>query len=130
MALTYDLTKIRDCGALLDKPGKCFPITEALIWATMAVGIGEITEKTADDFYDRLSIYERLFGPLLRQYDPKGAPKSFIKREDVLRHIGLKTNVYPKQSFAAWRRRMWTQYGQEGWERVIRERSLENKEAE
>jgi hypothetical protein len=65
-------------------------ITQSLIFRTMAVGIGDITKKTAPEFYARSVIFERLFNSFLIWQDGK---KQAIRMEDVQRHIGLSTNV-------------------------------------
>ena len=41
------------------------PVTTTLIWATMAVGLGEISEENAEKFYSRLRTYETLFGAFM-----------------------------------------------------------------
>jgi hypothetical protein len=65
------------------------PITNVLVFATMTIGIGAITEATAGEFWARLSMYERLGGALCATSD---GPRPFTK-QDIYDHIGLKTNV-------------------------------------
>jgi hypothetical protein len=65
------------------------PVTEALIWHTMGVGIGTISEANCGEFYGRVKLVETLHGPSL--YGPDG-PRP-ITAEDVTAHIGLSTNV-------------------------------------
>jgi hypothetical protein len=77
-------------------------VTDALIWATMSVGIPKITEENWQKFFARLNFYERLFSPW-RRLDGK---PFYFKPEDVQMHIGLKTNV-PPETDARWRKRMW-----------------------
>ena len=60
------------------------PVTDVLIWICGAVGINEITEKNAIEFYNRLNVYERLRGSWL--IDNK------LTQQDVYDHIGLHTN--------------------------------------
>lgn len=64
--------------------------TETLIWATMATNINQITEKNADEFYARISLYERLNGSLRRNPDLSDC---FVSPEEVRAHIGLGTNA-------------------------------------
>ncbi len=60
------------------------PLTEGLIWATIAVELGEITEKNVDEWLFRLACLEVV------DASPFRVPPS---REDVLSHVGLRTNV-------------------------------------
>lgn len=66
------------------------PLTHVLIWATIGVGIGQLSEKNADEFYARLALLERLDGPYLIR--PEGK-QPHITPEEVKAHIGLSTNV-------------------------------------
>lgn len=108
MALHWDLTKIANhdevCWFTADrdvpehdiKQGETLmnPKTNSLIWATMGVGIGEITEKTAPEFYARMQILN-----LLDKYEGQ------ITAEDIHKHIGLKCNV-TYESKASWLKRV------------------------
>lgn len=58
-------------------------ITDAIIWATMAVDIGEIKESNYEEFYARLKMVEKVYG---------GRPYQ-ITLADLKRRIGLGTNV-------------------------------------
>lgn len=102
MALTWDLTKIKDHDTIcfietetgeVDEDGKPLvrlnPVTEALIWTTMGVGIGRITEDNAGEFYARAYIMERANGAMLTK---QGEP-AYLTIEDVQAHIGLSCNV-------------------------------------
>lgn len=65
--------------------------TEALVWAThTVVGMDEITEKNAEEFFRRLSLYESTFGSLT--FKDRGVPTPFTL-DDVKAHIGLYTNA-------------------------------------
>lgn len=70
---------------------KWLPLTEALIWATMHVGINGITEDNWKEFYYRLHMWEGTIGPSLRLYDT--AKPRFITPLEVYAHIGLSTNA-------------------------------------
>ena len=70
--------------------------TQTLIFATMSVGIGHITEKNAEEFYTRLAMLERVDGAMRRR---GGEPMCFT-RDEVRAHIGLRTNVFPEESKA------------------------------
>ena len=89
MSLDWNVGKVKDFdkwGWVKDEAGEevLNPLTDRLIWATMAVELGDITEKNADEFYIRLQTLGYRFGS-------KGY--ATITREDVRKHIGLKTNV-------------------------------------
>jgi hypothetical protein len=81
------------------------PITHGLVFVTMALGWGEITEKNARDFFARLYAYERMFGSMVRTVPEDGegltVPRYFTP-EDVREHIGLRTNVFPKMPDGKW----------------------------
>ena len=96
MSLNWDLTNIKNakelCWVESDEEGKVElnPITDALIWATMFVGIGRITEKTVDEFTMRLMEWEKLMGGILLNPEGKSCMPNYM---DVLFHVGLSTNV-------------------------------------
>ena len=87
-------------------------VTNALVWSTMGVGIGEITEKNWREYAYRLDLYQTLFGPLLSEWVPgKGGhddgamqPRPLTPLE-VRDHIGLHTNA-SIETFHRWLRRM------------------------
>lgn len=76
------------------------PVTNALIWATIAVDLGGITEKNAAEFYARLRFTERLDGPFLIRAEVDGkrpeGEAAFITEEEVRAHVGLSANVTDK----------------------------------
>ena len=61
-----------------DTAFRLYPVTEALIWATMVVGMNRITEKNYEKFFARYC---------LSQMETK------ITLKDVKNHIGLRTNA-------------------------------------
>lgn len=61
-------------------------ITDCLIWATMFIGMNEITEDNALEFADRLYIYEMVAGNISSRNTP-------ITHEEVFDRIGLYTNA-------------------------------------
>lgn len=106
MSLDWDLTKIDKHEELWIKEGdgrRLSPMTEALIWACLHVGIGEITEKTVDEFYTRVKVWERGIGTLTRDRDGNEVATTYA---EVKRHIGLRTNVFPKETDAAFARKI------------------------
>lgn len=88
MSLNYQLTNIRDWQELTGDEG-VKPVTQALIFATMAVGMGQITEANAHKFAVRLEVVQRVDGPYMVR-DGKPSPLTVA---DVQRHIGLGTNA-------------------------------------
>jgi hypothetical protein len=106
MALTWDLTEIKDKDNLCfeertDKEGQTgtylAPKTEALIWGSLAVEMSEITKKNAEEFFLRLRMWETAVGNfLVSEIDGNAIKKRLITFADVVRHIGLKTNVSDK----------------------------------
>lgn len=110
MSLDCDLTKIKDyetlCwrqpepgeieandhtmfGRMVTEDGRIQnPVTHALIFGCMSIGIGEITEQNYEEWFIRYRSLSFLYPD---HPDP-------ITLEDVKAHIGLTTNVFPKRS--------------------------------
>ena len=61
-------------------------VTNAIIWATIFVDIGRITEKNYREFYARIQFFVKLRGPFCDDGD-------LPTLEDVKQHVGLRTNV-------------------------------------
>lgn len=116
MSLNWDVQKVADYQDLCfveaseDRPMQGIkkgdralnPVTNALVWATMQIGIGEITEANYKEFFGRIEIVQKTFHPLLN----RGEEPYFIKLATVKAHIGLSTNVFPKEPAAKWLNRM------------------------
>ena len=110
MALHWDITAIPDEVRWVDardddgnlimdeetgKPQKQIsPTTDALIWASMSVDMGEITKKNYQKFAERLNLIQNLDGPFMVTHTPHGTIGRRITEEDVKNNIGLSTNVY------------------------------------
>lgn len=99
MSLDFNLSKIKDWKTTCyfdhgTDESRLKGVTETLIWAALFIGIGEITETNAEEFFIRVRIYEKVTGALRR----KGDEPVFVSYQDVLDHIGLTTNVFPKES--------------------------------
>lgn len=58
--------------------------TEQLVWLTMPIGIGSITEKNWEKFYTRAYAWQRV-----RSHDSD----NLVTASDVYDHIGLRTNA-------------------------------------
>lgn len=99
MALTADYTGVRDWNTIR---GNEAVTRDTLALMTMAVGMYEITEANARDFYARVSFWEKVNGA--QRYDD-GTPV-YLTPEDILRFIGLRTNASPMTE-AKYRNHVW-----------------------
>jgi len=113
MSLDFNIKNIKNYKTLCYQKGRGMaPVTEALIWSTVGIGIGEITDKNHEEFYERLQLQQKVYGPLLQV---EGGP--FDITLDMIRdHIGLKTNVYPKIS----KKKFMSNLAQSALEKVLR----------
>lgn len=82
--------------------GDVAPVTKTLIFATLSVGLGKISNKNIDEFYARLIIVNKLdgIGAILT---PDG--ERMVTEQEVIDHIGLFTNV-SDETRPAWARRL------------------------
>ena len=108
MPLHWNLEKIKNHKEVCwyaDEAGDQYVnrVTDTLIWCTMFVGIGEITEKNAPQFYARVRLMEVLQeAPFLYDGEKDQRQPRPITLEDVENHIGLSTNVYDKDTDYRW----------------------------
>ena len=79
-------------------------VTRALIFATMHIGMNEITATNYQEFYLRIKFYERLFEPLL-SFNSEELQDARITIQDVKDHIGLSTNA-TNETLKKWHNRM------------------------
>jgi IS5 family transposase len=71
MSLSWNIEKIKDYETVCrDAEGHIKHRTEALIFATMSVGMGRITEDNAAEFYARLHVIEGATGSMCYGPDP------------------------------------------------------------
>ena len=110
MSLNWDLTKIKNYEELCwekneDDTVRLNPVTDSLIWISMAIGIGKFTEEMAPEIYARISMYEKLFGAMMCKFGDNGKESVYLTPEDVNNHIGLSTNV-GKDTMASFRKRI------------------------
>lgn len=105
MALHWDVTKCKNHKSLTAE-GE-WPITNALIWATMSVGIRDITEENIPEFYARLSVWESIVGAMLYETDTETgkATERGVTVEDLRKRIGLHTNA-SSMTRAEWRKNL------------------------
>jgi len=105
MSLNFDLTAVRsnlgeeryklittDLTTRNEPEGKqkWHTVTNTLIWGTMSVGLGKITAENIDEWSFRLALIQKLFGTDIQFGDGR---KVQLTRQDVVNHIGLRTNV-------------------------------------
>ena len=127
MSLNWNVSNIADSEAVCfhhytedgNPARRLSQSTELLIFTTMVVGFGRITENNYQEFYKRVALFERLRGAVRVK---KGDSGKFVDDpytlEDIRQHIGLTTNVSEEKP-AAWRKRII-----ESWERdLVNERS-------
>jgi len=114
MALTWDLTKIKDSDKVCwietdeknDKGEPVYdmnPITNVMIWGSMFIGMDIITEKTYKEFHKRLIEMEIVTGEgmLTRESGDDTATYRDTRQptlEEIQLHIGLKTNASRMES--------------------------------
>lgn len=69
--------------------------TNALIWLSVGCGYNEITEANADEIFERVSVWERVFGSFNQAYDRETDTyaDSKLTLADVRRRVGLSTNA-------------------------------------
>ena len=84
MSLNWDCTKVRDKQEVLE--GTEWLKANAIIFSTMAIDMGQITEKNVDEFYARYKGLEFA----IKNTVAEGVT---VTRADIARRVGLSTNV-------------------------------------
>ena len=117
MALEWDVTKVENYNEnfpsvfrtdpptkIWDKEGtkvvqtieheerECWhPVTEALVWSLLGIGMDNITSDNVDEVYTRLEMYGHVYGnSVLTTSDGKGRGLTY---EEIAQHIGMTTNM-------------------------------------
>lgn len=99
MALTYDLREIQNFKNLCWTPTqvrgeyRLTPVTNAIIWGMVTVGIPEITAKNAEEVYLRFAMWGISGGG--GPTHPDCLPR-LLTPGDIAAHIGLVTNAQTK----------------------------------
>jgi len=105
MALNWDTSEIENNEEVCFEEREATPtqkggrylkaLTEAFIWNTISIGIGQWNEVNASEVYARLKIIEGIDGPLIRKFndETKDWEDYRVTPQDVLDHIGLRVNV-------------------------------------
>jgi hypothetical protein len=108
MSLDFDVSRMKNFNVLATLIEPCasqnteamkrwHPVTQALTFLTMGIGMNSITEKNWKEFYDRVNTWERTVGPQLWRGDiSKDDPRNWITPLEVYMHIGLGTNASSK----------------------------------
>jgi hypothetical protein len=91
MALNYNLSKIDNYEELLNESNQIKEPYKTIVLSTMLVGLGEVTDKNYNKFYNRINLIERINGAFL--WDSETKTPIYIKEDDIKRMIGLKCNV-------------------------------------
>lgn len=89
MPLTWDISKVKDFEELQGEDNVEAVITTAIVFCTMSIGMGRITEENAAEFYARTTLVEKIHGT----FRFGGQGNMGITIADVRRRIGLTTNV-------------------------------------
>lgn len=84
MSLDWNVTKVAD-ASVWGPDNTMLPKAEAIIWATMFVQMGSITENNCGEFMRRLDLWQYNVGPLLSGV--------YLNWDDIKLMVGLKTNV-------------------------------------
>ena len=108
MSLNYEFGRVKDWETLhggLKAEADCTPEelheyykTINLAWASMAIDLGDVTEKNYLDFYIRVNTFQHLFGCFLWKHNQEldKAEPYYYTLEDIERRIGFSTNVADK----------------------------------
>jgi len=100
MSLNWDISRVRNSEELCYLPDSEEPdkfklnvVTDALIWHTMYIGLGSITEKNAPEFFLRCEMWADAVGDPIYQFTDNGKEGIRLTYQDIISHIGLSTNV-------------------------------------
>jgi hypothetical protein len=107
VSLNWDITKCSEAA----RSEEGWPATQSVIWSTMAVEIGTITEDNAKEFVARLELLNRVgMGVISKVTDDGFEPLTGFELAQVVRErIGLTTNVFPNAKRASWTGRVMKQ---------------------
>lgn len=94
MSLNYDLSKVK--GTEWKDDDNEWKLTEILIFVTMHVGLGEITEDNIDEWLDRIRLVEaasEFSFVYVRNEETGDVEPRAVTREDLEKRIGMRTNA-------------------------------------
>lgn len=106
--LCYQIAEADYIGYGIKKGEKMLnPVTHALVFHTIAIGIGKITGKNAAQVYARIIAWEAMIGTSLTTISEEGKIERIpITLQDVLDHIGLTTNVFGTESASKFEKKL------------------------
>jgi hypothetical protein len=113
MALHWNIKNCKDLEEIKSKEE--WGTTNTLIWLTIPVGLGNITEDNWKEFLFRIRVMEKLSGPFLHQFIPNTDPPEdgkgtqvpiYFTPKMVKKRIGLYTNVSDETRSAWMKNRM------------------------
>ena len=113
MALHWEIGETRFYRErTVEERGELLPLLDAVIWATMAVDLGEITEENLDEFTRRYRILYGIWGERPEYIDAVTALLPEL--------VGLRTNVTntSKAAFKTKVMKALDRDAREGWERA------------
>jgi hypothetical protein len=90
MPLTSDISAVVDFAEI--QQGAEWKKTEAIIFATMSIGMDEITTDNAGEFYSRIKILEGVIGSMVVVQEGDKFHDYYFNTADIARRVGLKTN--------------------------------------
>jgi len=95
MALHWDITNCKNMESLKVEENGEWAVTNALIWLTMAVDMGKITDTNIGEFYARTKVWEAVTGAMVTKIgeDKNTMEDYFLTFADIHKRIGLSTNV-------------------------------------
>ncbi|MFC1745664.1 hypothetical protein ACFL35_16855 [Candidatus Riflebacteria bacterium] len=96
MSLDWNVKNVKDKDTICwDESGQLNEITEALIWVSIAIGMGTITAKNWKRFFKRVNYFEQLKGPYRQKLNEKEDDYEpvFFTEKEIKAHIGLSTNA-------------------------------------
>jgi hypothetical protein len=96
MSLNYDPSKVTDWDKISSAS------KEAVCFATMSLGINEITAETLDEWLDRARVREAWHGAALFNHDDPKHKCLLCDREFMTQFIGLRTNASTVKSMSRW----------------------------
>jgi len=100
MSLNWDMRNVKPSEHVSESTMSA--LTESIIFYCMFIGMSEITEKNALEFYKRVRLHEKLFGTSLIDLSEEKKETTcsnlhcrdrFITFEEIKAHIGLRTNA-------------------------------------
>ena len=101
MSLDWGFDDITDWKTLCwEEDGTMNPVTNALIWMTMSIGMNRITEANWTEFATRIHMLQKADGPWIEERktvdgEEKRSPRPITPLE-INQHIGLHTKASPK----------------------------------